>query len=408
MPPAIKYTYKLVLILFLTVSPDSLMAQNFSFEFYDGTFNFELDKTTDIAIPEELSRETVAGFYAAMESGRYQPLMDRLLNYKEKYGLNDWIYYQLVRKTAQQISPKADNYHRYTLYKWFLMAKSGYDTRLGIAKDRLIFYIRNDENINDIPFFMEDGRKYMCLNVHDYGYPDLTSEPMIPLGIPVPGAKNSFSYKVTRMPDFKPETYTQKDISFQYGQKSYHFQVKLNNAVESIFANYPGVDFETYFNIPLSKETYGSLIPLLKKNVNGMSQKKGVDYLMRFTRYAFLYENDENNFGREKRLSPEQTLLSRYSDCDDRAALFFYLVREIYDLPMIALMYPTHISMAVQFDKPTGKSILYNGARYSVCEATPQKEDLKVGQIAADFKNVAYDIVYQYKPVDRSGKNSIN
>lgn len=75
---------------------------------------------------------------------------------------------------------------------------------------------------------------------------------------------------------------------------------------------------------------------------------------------------------------------------------------------MIALMYPTHISMAVQFDKPTGKSILYNGARYSVCEATPQKEDLKVGQIAADFKNVAYDIVYQYKPLGRSGKNSIN
>ncbi len=408
MPPAAKYSYKLVLILLLTVSSSSLMAQKFSFEFYDGAFNFELDKTSDIAFPEELSKGSVSGFYEAIESSNYQPLIGKLLDYKDKNDLNDWIYYQLVRKTAQQISPKAENYQRYTLYKWFLMAKSGYDARLGMAKDRLIFYIRNEESINDIPFFMEEGRKYMCLNVHDYGYPDLTKEPMIPLGIAVPGAKSSFSYKVTRMPDFKPETYTQKDISFQYGQKSYHFQVKLNNAVEGIFANYPGVDFETYFNIPLSKETYGSLIPLLKKNVSGMSQKKGVDYLMRFTRYAFLYENDDDNFGDEKRLSPEQTLLSAYSDCDDRAALFFYLVREIYDLPMIALMYPTHISMAVQFDKPTGPSIMYNGARYSVCDATPQKEDLKVGQIASDFKNVAYNIVYQYQPTGRSGKNSIN
>ena len=133
-----------------------------------------------------------------------------------------------------------------------------------------------------------------------------------------------------------------------------------------------------------------------------MSQKTGVDYLMRFTRDAFLYENDEDNFGKEKRLSPEQTLLSKYSDCDDRAALFFYLVREIYNLPMIALLYPTHISMAVQFDKPTGSSIIYKGEKYSVCESTPQKEDLKIGQIASSLKRVSYDVVFQYDPGSKS------
>lgn len=398
MPPAFKYGYKFILMLLLVVSSERLIAQNFSFEFYDGTFNFELDKSSNFSISGELSQKSVSNFYQQMESGNYQLLLDKLLDYKEKHELNDWIYYQLIRKTAQQISPKAENYHRYTLYKWFLMAKSGYDARLGIGNNRLIFYVRNDENINDIPFFMEGGHKYMCLNIHDYGYPDLTKESMMPLSITIPGARNSFSYKVTRMPDFKPDTYTQKDINFEYKQKAYHFQLKLNPAVEGIFANYPGVDFETYFNIPLSKETYSSLIPILKKNVKGMNQKKGIDYLMRFTRYAFLYENDDDNFGKEKRLSPEQTLFSKYSDCDDRAALFFYLVKEIYNLPMIALLYPTHISMAVQFDKAQGKSIIYQGQKYSVCEATPQKEDLKIGQIASAHKNQRYDIVYQYNP----------
>ncbi|CAM3771329.1 hypothetical protein [Sphingobacterium prati] len=89
------------------------------------------------------------------------------------------------------------------------------------------------------------------------------------------------------------------------------------------------MDFEIYFNIPLSKETYQSIILALKENLKGKKQKEGVDYLMWFTRYAFLYKNDEENFGTEKRLSPEQTLLNKYSDCDDRAALFFYLVKEI-------------------------------------------------------------------------------
>ena len=389
------------MILFLLVSSQRLAAQNFSFEFYDGTFNFELDKASNIAFSDELSQRSVESFYQEISQSKYKPLISRLLEYKEKHQLNDWIYYQLIRKTAQQISPKAENYHRYTLYKWFLLAKSGYDARLGIGKNRLIFYVRNEENINDIPFFMEDGHKYMCLNYHDYGKIDIVKEQIIPAKINVPEAKTSFSYKVTRMPDFKPESYTQKSLNFNYGPRSYNFQVKLNPAVEGIFANYPGVDFETYFNIPLSKETYHSLIPILKENVKGMNQKKGVDYLMRFTRYAFLYENDDDNFGKEKRLSPEQTLLSKYSDCDDRAALFFYLVREIYDLPMIALLYPTHINMAVQFDKPMGSSIIYKGEKYSVCESTPQKQNLKIGQIASNLKKVSYDVVFQYDPSER-------
>ena len=390
------------MILLLLVSSQHVAAQNFSFEFYDGTFNFELDKSSNIPFDNELSQKSVESFYQEISQSKYKPLISRLLEYKDKHELNDWIYYQLIRKTAQQISPKAENYHRYTLYKWFLLSKSGYDARLGIGKDRLIFYVRNEENVNDIPFFMEDGHKYMCLNYHDYGKIDFVKEQIIPAKINVPEAKTSFSYKVTRMPDFKPESYTQKTLNFSYGPRSYNFQVKLNPAVEGIFANYPGVDFETYFNIPLSKETYHSLIPILQENVNGMSQKKGVDYLMRFTRYAFLYENDDDNFGKEKRLSPEQTLLSKYSDCDDRAALFFYLVREIYDLPMIALLYPTHINMAVQFDKPTGSSIIYKGEKYSVCESTPQKQDLKIGQIASSLKRVSYDVVFQYDPGSKS------
>ena len=129
-----------------------------------------------------------------------------------------------------------------------------------------------------------------------------------------------------------------------------------------------------------------------------MKQKKDIDYLMRFTRYVFLYEDNDGNFGKEKRLSPEETLFSKYSDCDARAALFFFLVKEIYDSPMIALLYPTHITMAVQFDKPVGHPIMYKGKNYSFCEPTPQKEDLNIGQISANLKNVPYKVVYVYEP----------
>ena len=370
---------------------------NTSFEFYNETFNIEVDSSIIVGSSSILSENYIKAAYQKANTGKYASIINSLLAYKKSHDLNDWLYYQLIRKTAQAISPKKDNYERYTFYKWFLLGKSGYDARLTIADNRIVFYVYNDEDISDIPFLMFKGKKYMCLNYHDYAKADLNKVPAQDM-LSIPEANKSFSYKVTRMPDFKPESYASKKIEFSYKHRVYHFNIKLNPEVEAIFANYPGVDFSYYFNIPLSKETYGSLIPLLKKNIGKMSQKRGIDYLMRFTRYAFLYENDEDNFGKEKRLSPEETLFSKYSDCDDRAALFFYLVKEIYNLPMIALLYPTHITMAVQFDKPVGTPIMYNGQAYSVCEPTPQKENLGIGQLSESLKNIPYKVVYAYQP----------
>ncbi|MBC8051779.1 MAG: hypothetical protein H7Y13_01815 [Sphingobacteriaceae bacterium] len=372
--------------------------QNYSFEFYGNTFNFELDNSANVSFPKQVNDSLIHSFYKTISGSRYQAVIESLDKYRNKHQLNDWLYYQLIRKTAQQIAPKAENYYRYTLYKWFLLSKSGYDARLALERDKLLFYVKSDDDISDIPFYMINENQFVCLNIHDYPGIDLKTNKIFPLNLPIIEAKQAFSYKVTQMPDFKPEDYAIKNIQFRYRQKVYHFDIKLTPQVQTIFANYPVVDFKSYFNIPLSRETYSSLIPTLKATLADMSQKKGVDYLMRFTRNAFLYEDDEINFGKEKRLTPEQTLFSEYSDCDDRAALFFYLVKEIYNLPMIALLYPTHITMAVQFDKPTGKPIMYNGKKYSVCDPTPQLRDLKVGEISSKYRNVRFEVVYAYEP----------
>ena len=394
-----KYSLFFLLALLINLGAfTNVKGQLYSFEFYDGTFNFNADSILQKNFTAELTSTNVKQFYEQLNSANANYVIDSLKNYREKHQLNDWLYYQLVRKTAEQLSPKAKNYPSYTLYKWFLMVKSGYDAKIAIGNNQIIFYIRCDEDISDIPFFMVEDKKYMCLNYHDYEKLFKKADTYIPVKISVEEAKATFSYKVTKMPDFKPEDYQEKQIAFNYRHKAYHFNIKVNTSISQIFANYPVVDFETYFNIPLSKETYRSLIPLLKESVKGMPVKKGVDYLMQFTRYAFLYENDELNFGKEKRMSPEQTLLATYSDCDDRVGLFFLLVKEIYNLPMIALLYPTHITMAVAFDKPTSNVILYNGKMYAVCEPTPQKRNLKIGELADHLKSQQYEVVYAYQP----------
>ncbi|MDT9136277.1 hypothetical protein RSW15_24395, partial [Escherichia coli] len=87
----------------------------------------------------------------------------------------------------------------------------------------------------------------------------------------------------------------------------------------------------------------------------------------------------------------EQTLLYDQSDCEDRAALFFYLVKEIYNLPMLVLSYPQHVTIAVQFDKPVGKTIEYNGRKYTICEPTPQKDDLALGEMLPSLRKTPYE-----------------
>jgi hypothetical protein len=345
-----------------------------------------------------LSNGAIREFYDSLNQKNYQPLIDALLQCKEKNQLNDWLYYQLIRRMAQQLSPKKDNYNRYTLYKWFLLNKSGYDATLAIRKDQLLFYVQSDDNIYDIPYYQKNGKQYVCLNYHDFGSIDFGKEEPNSVTVKIPEGQKPFSYKITHMPDFTDADYAEKDIQFDYKNKGYQFKIKVNSQIQTLFANYPVVDYESYFNIPLSKETYNTLIPELKNSLKNMDQRKGVDYLMRFTRNAFAYENDQENFGKEKRLSPEQTLLTKYSDCDDRAALFFCLVKEVYNLPMIVLLYPHHVTIAVRFDKPIGNSILYKNKEYAVCEPTPQLQDLSIGEISPKLKDVPYQIAYAYDP----------
>ena len=392
----------LSLALFTGVLPQPAFTQGHEspvrFDFYGDTVAFDFDLASRVEFNGPLSGENIQSFYKAISQTDYKPIVSALLTYKEQHKPDDWLFYQLIRKTAQQISPKTANYERYTLYKWFLLSKTGYDATLAISSNRILFYVQSDENIYNIPFRVRDGKQYVCLNYHDYGSIDFDKEKFTEIAIKNPEAQQAFSYKVTSLPGFADTDYEEKDISFNYYQTSYQFKIKLNPQVKTIFANYPVVDYASYFNIPLSKETYTSLIPSLKKNVKGMNTRNGVDYLMRFTRYAFLFEKDTDAFGKEKRMSPEETLLYGQSDCDDRAALFFCLVKEIYNLPMIVLAYPKHVTIAVKFDKPIGHAIVYNGSKYSVCEPTPQREDLQLGQLLPDLKKSSYEVVYAYYP----------
>jgi hypothetical protein len=372
--------------------------EGYSFNFIGAKIEFTLTRKPMLASSTLPDKATLQAFYEELNTSDYQSIIKALLDYREKRKPDDWVFYQLIRKTAENISPKAANYYQYTLYKWFLLLKTGYYPLLAVSNNVLLLYIQSEEIVYNIPSHISEGKQFVCLNYHDYNGLDFAKYHFTKINVEEAASGKSFSYKITQMPDFPASEYEEKDIGFEYYGHPYHFKVKLNNQVRSIFKNYPVSDYSMHFNVPVSNQTYSSLIPALKENIKGMSQQKGVDYLMRFTRYSFLFEKDTDQFGKEKRMSPEETLLYDRSDCEDRAALFFYLVKEIYNLPMIVLAYPSHVTIGVQFDKPVGATIEYNGKKYVICEPTPQRQDLRVGQIARSLRHTSYEVAYVYTP----------
>lgn len=394
-----RYAVILFLVVSYAIGPNATLANNIHFDFCGELISFDFNKAVVPNTPVLSTESSITAFYKSLNSDDYDPIIKALLAYKEKFKPDDWLYYQLIRKAAQEISPKMEDYHRYTLYKWYFLTRSGYDALLTASGNYILFYIHCEENTYNIPNRTENGKQYVCLNYHDYGNNiDFVKNKFTVLPLAVPGTENSFSYKITHLPEFRATDYKEKNLSFSYNENEYNYKVKLNTQIHTLFINYPVVDYALYLNIPLSRETYYSLIPLLKKSVKGMNVRSGVDYLMRFTRYAFLFEPDTEVFGGEKRLSPEQTLLYDQSDCEDRVALFYCLVKEIYNLPMIVLSYPKHVTIAVQFNKPIGKAITYNGNKYSICEPSPQRTDLRIGQLLPELSKEAYEITYVYNP----------
>ena len=369
------------------------------FVFLKDTFYLKISKDNAVDFKGPLSESSIRAFYDEASRNNYGAPVKDLQAYKEKQQLDDWSFYQLIRKAAQSISPKADNYQRYTLYKWFFLRASGYDPILTIHGDKILMYVRSTENVYNIPCRNGEKGTYVCLNYHDYGFIDFEKEHFAQVLTDLPNGPAEFTYKINRIPEFDEKGYTERLVHFTYDGTPYEFNLKLNPEVQSFFKNYPVVDYERHFNTPISKKTYESLINSLKPVLKSMKQKDGVNFLMHFTRDAFSFKKDSEVFGGEKRMSPEQTLLYEFSDCEDRSALFFFLVREIYNLPMIVLAYPEHVTVAVQFDKPFGKIIEYNGARYTMCEPSPQKTDLRIGEALPQLSRKSYEVVYAYQPV---------
>lgn len=291
--------------------------------------------------------KSIQSFWSAFARGAVEPLLQRAEATRERLRLNDWGYYQYLDALSHSIygAGKASR-NNATLWVWAMLVQSGYDARVGYAGDRVVLMLPSPDRVYDVPQLRLDGTRYYLIKetsresapaLRTYGRQHAKATAPFRLALPVmPRLKGS------------PETRT---ITFTHDGASHSVQLRYNPAALDYLASYPEADLPLLFRAGLSEDARGALQQHLEPLLEGRGEVEALNLLLRFVQTGFAYKTDHEQFGDERFLLPEETIQSAYSDCEDRAILFAYLVREFLDLQTVALQYPRHVTTAVRLEQ---------------------------------------------------------
>ncbi len=310
-----------------------------------------------------VSGEDLSKAWTELSDGRCDAAILDCLRLREELRLCDWGYYQLVSKTACAYTGNADENLK-TVIQAYILAQSGYKMRIARSDDRLYLLIASDIQIYECySAEMADNLKYYFLDktypggefsVCDAPYPD----------------ERIFSMYIDEMP-LLPETET-VCISMQSARyPALEMWFCPNKNLTDFLSTYPCCPWDVYASAPLSNKAREIMYPVFKENISAGSEPEAAEMILNFVQTAFEYKTDDEQFGYEKPMFPDETLNYPYSDCEDRAILFATLARDLLGLDVILMHYPNHIAAAVCFNSDvSGDSVMHKGRKYIVCDPT--------------------------------------
>lgn len=331
--------------------------QNTSSDFYGNDIRLNYDSQMNIRV-DEINELSISKMWNKLCNTNYSCTINGLFSWQNRICLNDWGYFLLVRRTAERIAADRNSQ---ILLTWFLMTKSGYRARLAFNGDNLYLLLASSNNIYGKPYFVFENQKYYMIdgkadNVYTYDKDFPESRTSLDLNI----------YK----PMCGAERVNSRIIGFEYDGKDYRFNIRYNQNTVNFYNDYPQADIKIYFDAVVGRLTKESLAGALLPVIGGMNPVDATGFLLTFVQ-AFDYKTDEQQFGREKFFFPDEMFYYQYSDCEDRAVLFAYLVKQFLGLDVVGLNYPGHMATAVCFGREvSGDYVEFGGKQYIVCDPT--------------------------------------
>lgn len=372
--------------------PEDVEVSHFDIGFFANQVPIEYAPDMIIESPAELDNNSIERTMNRLQSKPLNVLLNSLLEQKKTLQLNDFLFYKLAQQSVAVIyQGKETNARTLTLFN--LMARSGYDVRLTYRKDKAFLNIHTDEELFEVPIIDHNGRAYAnisCLN----GSCKSRQSLYIYRNQPNPNGQ-SFSFKLDQWPLLASKP-TIRPLAFEYHGVVQKLDVQFDQTMVDIMSDYPFIHEYAYLNTPLSATLSKSLLPPLRRMLAQLSEREQLELLVSFTRSAFLYKEDNEYFGRSKPMVPEELFSYDFSDCEDRSALFFALVRDLLDTPMAVIAYDDHLTIAVASETIPGDNFAYQGKRYIFCDPTGPSGSSRIGEIPPGYENKSFQIIGEH------------
>ena len=387
----------LIIILSCTISTA------FGYKLTSGSFSFytetiQVDYNTDMFLTNhvEVKDDPIVDYYKLLEYSNYQVFLKNIQRQRETLQLNDWLFFELIQAAVTQLAPDLPQNNK-TLLVWFLASKAGWNTRLAYTNDNLFIYIQSDDEVFEVPMIEDNGQTFINVSHISRNKRKRVKQRAIYLLNFKPNPKgHSFQFILKALPRLKPRI-SQKEILFHYGDQAYKININIDKNIKSILGNYPLIAEKNYLEVEFSPTLKQSLLAQFKILLAGKTEEEGLSFLAAFTRTGFHYKEDNEFFGMSKPMIADEVFQYNYSDCEDRSALFFNLVKEIYHLPMLVITYPDHLTIAVSYDCPDGDIIQYKGKKYYVCDPTGPVNSTRIGYIPSEYRSQKITIIDEYR-----------
>ena len=322
------------------------------------------------------------------ESNTAQILNNQLDDAVNQMGLNEWGYFTLLRALSEQIFTNANDR---VLFSFFMLHNHGFKARVGRGQKSeqlvLLLALDNSKEVYSKTFFRIKGTKFYVVygngqqNESVYSYNENADDSRLKeIGLDFKKALNIAACDKSRTLHLNK---VNQDIVLPYSTSHLRY-----------YDDIPTTVFPIYFNTPVSKEAEQVLAQTFNTLGKQYNKVQLVDIILNFVQTAFVYKIDEQQFGREKYFFPEEVIGYPFSDCEDRSALFAWLVRRFIGYEVIGVLYSDHLATGVCFNNEaqiTGKSVDLHGKRYVVCD--PTYRNAPIGTIAPKYAHSNQEIV---------------
>ena len=329
-----------------------------------------------------LNENAIADAYEALCNSDYKPLLADCAQIRKDLRLNDWGVFTLVRQVADTYCGTANES---IVMQQFLLNEMGYKARMArkATEDKMMLFVATDCSIYAHPYITLNGQNYYNLSGNNEQCQFYMCQK------DSPKAKNSVGMQLKEAPLF-PGTVVSS--THQAKGSAARVTVDVPKALMDFYKDYPQCDYSVYFNAPVNVAMENRILSSLAPLVQGRNEADAANILINFVQTAFQYQTDGQQFGYEKPFFVEELFYYPYSDCEDRAMLFSYLVRKLLGLDVVLLDYPEHIATAVRFNgNVSGDYLMVNGRKYTVCD--PTYIGASIGMTMPRYKTVSAKVL---------------